>query len=149
MEDLIYFTRNHYRVISQNIRDLFDTLNEDFLIFANFTLAEPDVETIPMLLGSALWSRIGKKIRFKEFNKQEAIEYSNELISFYKINVNNVDSPFSEDLIEKILKIITDDLTPRNINKTFRDIIQFSISENNDKITEELISNWIKSQQEY
>ena len=75
MEDMIYYSQKEYRLFSQILRDLFDSVNQYISIFLNFTLAESEESTIELLLGSALWSRITTKIRFNDLNKDAALLY--------------------------------------------------------------------------
>ena len=137
MEDMIYYSQKEYKAFSQVLRDLFDSLNQHFLVFLNFTLAEPEEDTIELLLGAALWSRINRKIRFKELSNGEALEYCAELISHYHIE-NGLSSymPFSEDIINGIIRLIpSNSLTPREINRYCGEILNFAMENNHEKIT--------------
>ena len=137
MEDMIYYSQKDYRAFSQVLRDLFDSVNQHFLVFLNFTLAEPEEDTIELLLGAALWSRITKKIRFKELSNDEALEYCADLISHYHIE-NGLSSymPFSEDLINGIIRIIpSNSLTPREINRYCGEILNFAMENDHEEVT--------------
>ena len=86
MEDLIYYSPKHYKIFSQVLRDLFDSLHSSVLFFMNFTLAESEESTIELILGGAVWSRITKKIRYKQFTEKNAFDYCNELLTRSKID---------------------------------------------------------------
>ncbi|MDE0470813.1 MAG: hypothetical protein OXH57_02635 [Ekhidna sp.] len=137
MEDMIYYSQKEYRAFSQVLRDLFDSINQHFLVLLNFTLAEPEEDTIELLLGAALWSRINKKIRFKELSNDEALEYCSDLISHYHTE-NGLSSymPFSEDIINGIIRIIpSNSLTPREINRYCGEVLNFAMENDHKKIT--------------
>jgi Cdc6-like AAA superfamily ATPase len=137
MEDLIYYAQKEYRSFSQMLRDLFDTLNENFTVFMNFTFSEPQEDTIELLLGGAIWSRINSKIRFKELNDNDAFEYINQLLKFYQIDKTKECFPFNEDLIKKLLSLIPkSELTPRSINRVFGEILEFTIENNLNDLSE-------------
>jgi hypothetical protein len=145
MEDLIYYAQKEYRSFSQMLRDLFDTLNENFTVFMNFTFSEPQEDTIELLLGGAIWSRINSKIRFKELNESDAFEYINELLRFYQIDKAIVYSPFNEELIKSLLSLIPkSELTPRSINRIFGEILEFTV-ENDLSTLSEAYPLWYNS----
>ncbi|MCK4667322.1 hypothetical protein KAU33_11260 [Candidatus Dependentiae bacterium] len=145
LEDLIYYSQKEYRAFSQILRDLFDTLVDNFTVFLNFTFSEPQDDTIELLLGGAIWSRINAKIRFKELNEEDATIYIKQLLRFYQINKTENFSPFTEDLILQVLGLIPkSDLTPRSINKLLGDLLDFAL-ENDYKLNEEAYVSWFES----
>lgn len=144
MEDLIYFSQKNYRAFSQILRDLIDTLNEDFTVFFNFTLAEPQESTIELILGSALWSRINKKIRFKDLSEEDALLYCSELINHYQVNKNKADYyPFNEGILREVFSIIPQgNLTPREINKYCGSFLNHAIKKNKNILDAKLLKDW-------
>jgi hypothetical protein len=142
MEDLIYYSQKDYRAFSQILRDLFDTLVDNFTVFMNFTFAEPNEDTIELLLGGAIWSRINSKLRFKELNEDEAIKYIRQLIGYYQIDKSNDFVPFTEEIISQIFGLISkSDLTPRIINKLFGDLLDYTV-ENDYNSIEKAYTSW-------
>jgi hypothetical protein len=148
MEDLIYYSSAHYRGFSQILRELIDKLNDRFTIFFNFTLSEPEEKTIELLLGAALWSRITKKIRFKELTVDDAIEYIDEQLSNAKINKKS-SAPISKSHYGHILSYIPlSNMTPREINKFFGGVLNFMVEKKQPSVDETLIDEFIKSKTE-
>jgi hypothetical protein len=144
MEDLIYFSQKNYRAFSQILRDLIDTLNEDFTVFFNFTLAEPQESTIELILGGALWSRISKKIRFKDLSEDDALLYCSELIHHYQTSKNKPTyHPFNEEILRVIFGIIPQgNLTPRDINKYCGSFLNYAIKKNKNVLDQRLLKDW-------
>lgn len=141
MEDMIYYSQKEYRAFSQVLRDLIDSINQNFAIFFNFTLAESEEETIELLLGAALWSRINKKIRFKELNEEEALKYCLDLIKHYQIGNQSAYFPFQEDILLNIIKIIpSDNLTPREINRYCGEVLQYAMEKEYSSITTQVVN---------
>ena len=143
MEDMIYYSQKEYRLFSQILRDLFDSVNQHITIFMNFTLAESEESTIELLLGNALWSRITTKIRFNDLSKTDAILYIKEALGQQHINnPQNEFSPFSESLVDLVFEIIPEvAVTPREINRYFGGILTFAQNKEND-ITSDLIGEY-------
>lgn len=143
MEDLIYYSSKHYKVFSQVIRDLFDSISNGFLMFLNFTLSEGEESTIELILGGAVWSRITKKIRYKNFMFENALDYSMELLNHSKIN-SKIDRPFNEEIIKTVIQHISQSsLTPREINKHFSSLINYAIEKEIKNIDITVANNWI------
>ena len=141
MEDMIYYSAKHYKIFSQVLRDLFDKTSNSFLMVLNFTLAESAESSIELILGGAVWSRITKKIRFKQFEIEEAVNYYNELIKSRLINTQ-IEKPIANAHLKVILSNIPpSDLTPREINKVINSLISFALSKENE-ITENIINEW-------
>jgi hypothetical protein len=86
-----------------------------FWIFQNPTYWQ--VLTIELILGGAVWSRIGKKIRCKQCSETNDFTCCNEHIKHSKIN--KIESkPFDDEIHNKIIEIISsNNLMPREINK--------------------------------
>lgn len=142
MEDLIYYSSKHYKSFSQILRDLFDSISDNFLVFMNFTFAENEDSTIELILGAALWSRVTKKIRFKHFDYASSLVYVNELLNHSKIDKEN-ENPLSNNQAEFVIKMIPEgNLTPREINKYFRSLINFGIDKKVSNLDSVLIDNW-------
>ncbi len=150
MENLMWFKQNQYLPFSQFLRDLFDQIDEGLTIFMNFTFTEPDLDTIKMLLGEALWSRITKHIRFNELSVDEAIRYCQELLQPQQLEDKGSFSPFTEEALRTLLGSIQPAyMTPREINKRCSSVLSFALaSENISVISEEVISKWSSLQQE-
>lgn len=143
MEDLIYYSQRYYRAFSQVLRDLIDTLNEYFTVFLNFTLAEPEEGTIEMLLGGALWSRINKKLRFREMSLEDVLLYCEELIENFQIDKTTRLFPFSEEAIKTVYEIIPNELvTPRDVNSICGEILAHTLDVGAESVTSDLISRW-------
>lgn len=143
LEDLIYYSPKNYKSFSQVLRDLFDNIPDRFLTFMNFTLAEGQEATIELILGGAVWSRITKKLRFKEFSHEDALKYCRDLLSAAKIKKNS-DQPLTEDLLGEIINNIPDDnLTPREINRHISSLFKFALSQNANEINQETFNKWM------
>ena len=142
MEDMIYYSQKEYRAFSQVLRDLIDQVNQYFTLFFNFTLAETEEQTIELLLGSAMWSRIDKKIRFSELDDKGALEYCKDLLNHFQIDSSKGEySPFGKEVLETIWKMIPNNkLTPREINRYCSSVLNFAISENADEINLALVA---------
>ncbi len=148
MEDLIYYSQKNYKAFSQVLRDLFDSISNGFLVFMNFTLAEGEESTVELILGGAIWSRVTKKIRFKQFTEENAKTYCVELLNYSKANVKE-DKPFTKDNIEKIITYIpAGNLTPREINKHFSSLINYGLDKDLKTFTAKNIAEWATEYQE-
>lgn len=142
MEDLIYYSSKHYKSFSQILRDLFDSISDNFLVFMNFTFAENEDSTIELILGQALWSRVTKKIRFKHFDYSSSLVYVSELLEHSKID-KNIQLPLTSSQAEFVLKLIPEsNLTPREINKYFRSLINYGIDQETSQFNSDLIDVW-------
>jgi hypothetical protein len=143
-EDVIHYTSQQYKLVSQILRDLIDTINEKITVFIDMTLAENEQETVKLLLGDALWDRINTKVRLDELSEEEGIEYCRDLIQYYQIEKTNDLTPFSREIIEMILKTIPDiQMTPREINKKFSNLIDLALSENINLLDKQSVENVI------
>lgn len=143
MEDLIYYSPKHYKTLSQVLRDLFDSIPNNILFFMNFTLAESEESTIELILGGAVWSRITKKIRYKQFSQEDALNYCKDLLNNAIVS-NNKPFPIADNCILGIIIMIPqNNLTPREINKHFTSFISFC-NENGKKMDEDSFNNWVK-----
>lgn len=148
MEDLIYYSPKHYKSFSQVLRDLFDSVADSFLVFMNFTLAENEESTIELILGGAVWSRITRKIRYKQFTISMGIIYCTELLTHAKIDPNS-ELPISNAIIESVISSIPlNNLTPREINKHFTSLITYAESQNINNIDQITLNSWIKEYEE-
>ncbi len=150
LEDLIFFTAKQYVPFSHFLRDLFDQMNEGCTIFMNFTLAEPEQDTIKLLLGNALWSRINQNIRFYELSVEDGMLYCKELLQQCQIEANEY-SPFTEKSLRSLLEMIpAAEMTPREINKVCNEVLNFAINQKVSTLSEEVIQQWVsqKSNQE-
>jgi hypothetical protein len=141
MEDLIYYTPKNYKVFSQVLRDLFDYIPNSFVSFLNFTLAEGEEKTIELILGGALWSRITKRIRFKELTSADAYSYCEDLIKHSQVTENGL-QPFTKNSIQKLIDLIPGDITPREINRYFGSVIAFAMRNDNSSIDDVVITKW-------
>ena len=143
MEELIYFSQKNYRAFSQMLRDFSDLLNEGFTLFLNFNLTEPEESTIEMLLGSALWSRINKKIRFKELDEAMGLQYVKDLLEAQKINQRTY---FTDAIIKQILETIPkSEMTPREVNKRFSSFLDYCIDKRIKNISTSSVNEYIES----
>lgn len=143
MEDLLFFTTRQYRPFSQFLRDVFDQLNEGCTVFMNFTLAEPDQDTIKLLLGEALWSRINKKIRFNALTTEEATAYCKDLLKLYQIKNLGEYSPFTAGSLDAVIKSIPQaNRSPGEINKYCNEVLNFALTLGKTHISEEVIFKW-------
>jgi hypothetical protein len=144
MEDLIYYSSAHYRAFSQILRELIDRLNERFTIFLNFTLAESEEKTIELLLGAALWSRISRKIRFKELSLGDAQEYISDLLGVAKIKKTSK-APIDQVQIDYLLSFIPQsNLTPREINRYMSGVLSLAIEEEKQSVDKAIIDEYIR-----
>lgn len=143
MEDLVYFSSKNYRTFSQDLRNLFDILTQDFTTFLNFTFSEPEEATVEIILGAAIWSRITSKIRFKELSIDDAYNYCIEQIQFAQLKKKNL-LPFTEDSIRHLLGVIPkQSMTPREINKKFTSIINFVSESDYTTISKDIIDTYL------
>lgn len=148
MEDLIYYSRKHYQAFSQFLRDLFDNITDNLLIFLNFTLAEGEDSTIELILGGALWSRILKKIRFKDFDHSDAFSYAKDLLNNSKVSKTS-STPISDVHLKKLIDMLQlGSLTPREINKKMSAIIKYVQSKDLTSVSDQVINDFIKQQEE-
>jgi hypothetical protein len=144
MEDLIYFAPKNYKIFSQILRDLFDAIPDRFLFFMNFTLAEGQESTIQLILGDALWSRVTKKIRYKEFNEDDALSYVNDLLKAAKIDKDSA-HPFDMDIARALINNIPlNILTPREINKHITSLLSYSLEHELSDIDVHVLNEWVK-----
>jgi hypothetical protein len=142
MEDLIYYSPKYYKSFSQVLRDLFDSMPDRFLTFMNFTLAEGQENTIELILGGAIWSRITKKIRYKEFSYDHALSYCNDLLHSAKIKKSS-NKPFIPDLLKELINNIpNDNLTPREINRHITSLLNYCLEHNCSEITQDVFNGW-------
>ncbi len=146
MEDMIYYSQREYRAFSQVLRDLFDSINQFVTIFLNFTLAESDEQTIELLLGEALWSRINKKIRFKELIEEEALAYCSDLIKYYQTEDDlNQYYPFTKEILLGIFGLIpSNNLTPREINRFCGEVLIYALENDYKALTLETVNRCIE-----
>ena len=71
-------------------------------------------------------------------NDNDAFEYINQLLKFYQIDKTKECFPFNEDLIKKLLSLIPkSELTPRSINRVFGEILEFTIENNLNDLSED------------
>ena len=132
MEDLIYLPSVQFRIVSQGLRDMIDRLPNNFTLFLNMTLADPeDYEDLETILGEALLNRITDFIYFPELELDEAVEYVNKLINnpLYRDPPLPKELPQTYPFEEKALEMLLDGLevkTPRDINKRCRNAINFA-----------------------
>jgi len=148
MEDLIYYSPKHYKGFSQVLRDLFDSISSSFLVFLNFTLAEGEESTIELILGGAVWSRVTRKIRYKQFSNTNALEYCSQLIQHAKIDKNKK-QPIDEETTHLLINhMMISNLTPREINKHFNSLINYAIENNINEINQDVLANWMKEYEE-
>lgn len=144
-EDLLFFTQKQYRLFSQFLRDLFDHLSEGVTIFLNSTLAEPEQDTIKLLFGEALWSRINKKIRFNEFSIMEGLNYCQDLLKTAQIEPNQDFSPFTQEALDALLEMIRPaERTPREINKHCSNLLDFAIKQDKVIIDKQIVSEYFE-----
>lgn len=147
MEDLIYYSPKYYRTFSQILRDLFDTLSQNFTVFMNFTLSEPKESTIELLLGGAIWSRINRKVRFKELSVEDALEYILDLLRNYQLEENGT-IPFNENVSQDVIDLISPtDITPRKLNEYFGELIEYARENDHALITEDVLKLWLSSKE--
>jgi len=148
MEDLIYYSQKTYKTFSQVLRELIDSMQDRFLVFMNFTLAEGEENTIELILGGAVWSRITRKIRFKQFSLQDAEKYCEKLLNEARVNKMD-DKPFDSALRNEILtQIHPANLIPREINKQFNSLISFCLDHDIVEINQSAINKWMEEYSE-
>lgn len=142
MEDIIYYAQKNYKAFSQVLRDLFDSFSGDVLMFLNFTLAEGEEQTIEVILGGAIWSRITKKIRYAEVTEETAMQYVGELLYASKID-KDISAPFTQSILLQLIRMIpVISLTPREINKYLSSVLNYAVRQNVEIIDVELINTW-------
>ena len=142
MENIIYYAQKNYKAFSQVLRDLFDSFSGDILVFLNFTLAEGKEQTVEVILGGALWSRITKKIRYIEITEDEALLYVKDLLEIAKINQAST-APFTQPIMSELIRMIPkNSLTPREINKHFSSVIRYAVRHDAQVIDTSLINSW-------
>jgi len=142
MEDLLYYSGKEFKLYSQFIRDLTDSVNKNMTTFLNFTLTEGEEDSIKHLLGDAMWSRIDSRVRFRELSQEDVVEYCTELIIFFQID-KKIGTPITGEIIGYIAKYIPkSSLIPREINKVFRDFIYYILENDINKPTIEDVKKW-------
>ena len=128
MENMIFYPSKKMTVFAQMLRDVTDTVSRRMVTFLNFTLSETDEDTVKLLIGSFLWARVTKKIRFKDLDRTEAKLYTTDLINSAIIDKNKIDLPLSQDIIEKVVENIPfTDLIPREINRRFSAVLDYCL----------------------
>ncbi|MGZ3808531.1 MAG: hypothetical protein ACXVCE_10620, partial [Bacteriovorax sp.] len=148
MEDLIYYSPKTYKIFSQILRELIDTISERFLVFLNFTLSEGEENTIELVLGGAVWSRISRKIRFKQFAFEDAERYCATLLENAKID-KALAKPFENSLLIEILRQIhPNNLIPREINKNFNSLITYCLDNDIELVNQEIVNEWMEEYSE-
>lgn len=148
MEDLIYYSPKYYKAFSQLLRDLFDSISEGLLVFMNFTLAEGVESNIELILGGAVWSRITKRIRYKQFTIKDATAYCVQLLDYSKIDKRSI-APLNLDIIDSVITSIPlNNLTPREINKHFTSLINYAENHELKVIDQKTLNKWIKEYEE-
>lgn len=144
MENMVYYSSQQFKVLSQMLRDLVDRVNERMLVFLNFTLSENEEDTVRLLMGDALWDRINKKIRFSNLTRREAIIYCKDAIKEAQVKKQKGLWPFTLEAIELVIDTIPEiSLTPREINRKLSDLIKFTLSQESESINKETTSEWI------
>lgn len=150
LEDLLFFTAKQYRPFSQFLRDLFDQINEGCTVFMNFTLAEPDQDTIKLILGNALWSRINKRIRFDELSVSEGLLYCKELLQPFQIENLGDYSPFTEEALSDLLDMIPQpNRIPRDINKYCSSVLIFALEMGKSSISKDVVLEWDSQREDF
>ena len=128
MENMIFYPSKKMTIFAQMLREVTDAVSRRMVTFLNFTLSETDEDTVKLLIGSFLWARITKKVRFKDLDRTEAKLYTTDLINSAIIDKNKINSPFSKEIIEKVVENIPfTDLIPREINRRFSAIIDYCL----------------------
>jgi Cdc6-like AAA superfamily ATPase len=119
MEQLLYYNAKQYRTISQTIRELSDKVSENLTIFLNLSLTENDVNKVNILLGSALESRINRRIRFRDLTMEDALLYCKDLMQHASIQPKqNVYFPLTQPILITLLETLPKEkITPREINR--------------------------------
>lgn len=144
MEDLIYFTPKNYKSFSQSLRDLFDIMPDRFLFFMNFTLAELEESVIQLMLGDAVWSRVTRKVRYKEFSEDDALQYIEDLLSAAKISAAS-ENPFNTEISRALINNIPINiLTPREINKNVKSLLTFAQEKDKTEIDIHVFNDWVR-----
>ncbi len=145
MEDLVSYNSKHYKIFSQMLRDLIDTVNEKMVFFMNFTLAENEENTIKMVLGESLWVRINQKIRFQNLTVEESIEYCQELINFQIVS-KEAPSPLNDECIRFLVQSLPENmLNPREINKICSPFLEYILENHITQISSEIVKVWLNS----
>jgi len=149
MEDLLFFSAKEYRMISQFLRDAFDQMNEGLTVFMNFTLTEPEQDTVRLLLGDALWSRITENVRFNELSASDGLLYCKELLKQSQIQTDSGEySPFSEVSLRYLFERIPQSyMTPREINKNCNGILNLALESGESFVSERIISEWFSKRE--
>lgn len=134
-EDLTLFRSREYTPFARGLRDLFDSLPRFFTMFVNFTLAEPRMEPIEVVLGKALIDRVTKYIYFEEPNCEEGVEYVRELLDQNRTDKDEFSSlglpdtyPFTEDAVATLLEDLSP-RTPRSIHSRCHDLVMRAFAE--------------------
>lgn len=141
MENMIFYPSKKMTIFAQMLRDVTDTVSRRMVTFLNFTLSETDEDTVKLLIGSFLWARITKKIRFKDLDRTEAKLYTTDLINSAIIDKENTSTPFSQEIVEKVVQNIPfSDLIPREINRRFSAIIDYCLINDISEISMETVN---------
>jgi len=138
LENLLYYTSKQFKRLTQGIITLVDT-NENLLVFMNYTLND-DIDTLKILIGDRLWSRINQKIEFTELSMEKGLEYCHDLITHYQFEPSTDYFPFEKDSLKVILNTLH---TPYDINKTCSDILYYSLENQVKKITKEKVVSFL------
>jgi hypothetical protein len=141
-EDIDTLNKSSQDRFTTFMRQLFDTISNNFLLFLNFTPKTfYNIEDLSLTLGEALSTRAKLRIEFDIPNIDEAKNYIKELIS-HPINrsssVENVFFPFNEEVVNYILDHIGN-LSVRKINEVFSLLLEMGIIEGKSEIDIEFI----------
>ena len=125
IESLIYYSTRYYKTFTQALRGLIDMTPRNLTFLMNFSFADMDtISTLEFIMGKGLSDRITRKIFFDKLEIPESLEYTRELIQFFRqddTSKTDIYFPFTEKgleiLFKKFEETVKEPLMPRSINK--------------------------------
>jgi len=146
LENLLYYPSRPFKRLTQGIKTLVDT-NDNLLVIMNYTLSEGDIDTLRILIGEPLWSRISHKIGFTKLSIEKGLEYCQDLITHYQIDKSKKGYfPFEPESLKALLNSLhTPYLTPYEINQKCSDMLCYSLENQVNQINQEQVVKWLNA----
>ena len=119
------------------IRTLLDKAPNNLLVFMNLTQsAMMDVDDLSAYLQEAVRSRIKEKIELPIPGKSEVKNYLEDLLnnSVYRIGEPKGFTPFSEEVINRIIEDLGESVSLRKYNEIFSALLEYAMSDGKSMI---------------
>ena len=132
-------TLNMTNVTKMNscIRTLMDSTPDNLLLFMNLTQsAMMDVNDLSLYLHESVSSRIKERIELPIPDKDEVKEYLKDLLNnpVYRIGEFSDFTPFTEDVVDTIIKDLGESVSLRKYNEIFSTLLEYALSDEKEII---------------